>query len=255
MSSPHLLLIDRQRLEVQRLRLSVSSLRLISNARHAPTLSVQEGYTTWAATYDEMKSGNAMDCPLLERIQSVAWGQLEAVADLACGTGRPGRWLKAHGVRSLDGVELTEAMPDQARAKGIYRQLMLADLRHTPLPAHSCDLVNVGLADEHLPDLLPLYQEATRLVRSRGSLVVICYHPFFQLSGVPTTFEQRPGERVTIEGYVHLFSDHVQAANVCGWQLRELYERLIDEAWVAGRPHAASRLGWPVSFACLWQQR
>lgn len=53
--------------------------------QHAPSLSVQKG---WAATYDEMKSSNTMDYPLLDRIQSVAWGQLEAVADLACGTGR-----------------------------------------------------------------------------------------------------------------------------------------------------------------------
>jgi ubiquinone/menaquinone biosynthesis C-methylase UbiE len=223
--------------------------------QHASALSVQEGYTTWAATYDEMKSSNAMDYPLLERIQSVVWEQLEAVADLACGTGRTGIWLKEHGVRFLDGLDLTEAMLEQARAKGIYRQLILGDLCQTSFSAHSYDLVSVGLADEHLPEVLPLYQEAARLVRPQGYLMMVCYHPFFQLSGVPTTFEQRPGERVIIEGYVHLFSEHVQAANACGWVLRELYERLIDEAWVARRPHAARRLGWPISFACLWQQQ
>ncbi len=223
--------------------------------RHSPTLSVHEGYTAWAVTYDEMKAGSLMDYPLLARIQAVAWGQLEAVADLACGTGRTGVWLKEHGVRFLDGVDLTEAMLEQARAKGIYRRLSLADLRQTPLSAHSYDLVSVGLADEHLPELLPLYQEAARLVRSEGYLVLVGYHPFFQLSGVPTTFEQRTGEPATIEGYVHLFSEHVQAANACGWLLRELHERLIDEAWIARRPRAASRKGWPVSFACLWQQR
>ncbi len=223
--------------------------------QHSPPLSVQEGYTAWAATYDEMKAGNSMDYPLLERIQTVVWEQFEAVADLACGTGRTGAWLKEHGVRVLDGVDLTEAMLDQARAKGIYRQLLLGDLRQTPLQAHSYDLVSVGLADEHLPEVLPLYQEAARLIRPEGYLVLVCYHPFFQLSGIPTTFEQRPGEPITIEGYVHLFSEHVQAATACGWLLRELHERLIDEAWVARRPRAARRLGWPVSFACLWQQQ
>ena len=44
-------------------------------------------------------------------------------------------------------------------------------------------------------------------------------------------------------------------ANECGWLLRELRESLIDEAWIARRPRAAPRKGWPVSFACLWQQR
>lgn len=221
---------------------------------HSLPLSVQEGYTVWAETYDEMKTGSLMDYPLLARL-SLAWDKVEAAADLACGTGRTGAWLKERGVRFLDGVDLTEAMLEQARAKGIYRRLMLADLRQTPLNAHSYDLVSVGLADEHLPDLLPLYQEAARLVRPQGSLVLVGYHPFFQISGVPTTFERSPDERVTIEGYVHLFSEHVQAASACGWLLRDLHEHLIDEEWVARRPRAASRKGWPVSFVCLWQRQ
>jgi predicted TPR repeat methyltransferase len=178
----------------------------VFDQRHFPTLSVQEGYTALAATYDEMKAESLMDYPLLERIQTVVWEQLEAIADVACGTGRTGVWLKEHGVRFLDGVDLTEAMLEQARAKGIYRQLWLADLRQTPLGAHSYDLVSVGLADDHLPELLPLYQEAARLVRPTGYLMLVGYHPFFQLSGIPTTFEQRSGECATIEGYVHLWS-------------------------------------------------
>lgn len=224
------------------------------DTRHYPTFSVQEGYTLWADTYDEMKTEGWMDYELLERIQTVAWKQVETAADLACGTGRIGAWLKEHGVRSLDGVDLTGAMLERARAKGIYRHLLSGDLRQTSLSAHSYDLVSVGLADDHLPEVLPLYQEAARLVRPGGYLVLVGYHPFFQLSGVPTTFELPTGEALTIEGYVHLFSEHVQAANACGWILRELHERLIDDAWVARRPRAAPRKGWPVSFALVWQQ-
>ncbi len=94
----------------------------------------------------------------------------------------------------------------QARAKGVYRSLWLADLRQTPLSAHSYDLVSVGLADDHLPELLPLYQEAARLVRPQGYLVLLGYHPFFPLSGFPATFSPCPGVLVAIEGYVHLWS-------------------------------------------------
>ena len=118
----------------------------VFDQQHLPTLSVEEGYTAYAATYDEVKAEGLMDYPLLECIQTVVWEQLEAVADLACGTGRIGVWLKEHGVHLLDGVDLTEAMLEQARAKGVYRNLSLADLRQTPLNAHSYDLVSVGLA-------------------------------------------------------------------------------------------------------------
>lgn len=222
--------------------------------QHMPILSVQAGYSAYAATYDEVKAPGLMDYPLLERIQTVTWERLEAVADLACGTGRIGVWLKEHGVRVLDGVDLTEAMLAQARAKGVYDSLSLADLRQTPLRSQRYDLVSVGLADDHLPELVPLYQEAARVVRLQGLLVLLGYHPFFQLSGYPAAFEQRPGVHVAIESYVHLFSEHVQAANRCGWQLRELHERIIDEEWIARRPRAAQHRGWPISFICLCQR-
>lgn len=225
------------------------------DTRHYPTLSVQEGYTAWAASYDEATMKELMDYRLLARIQAVAWEQMEAVADLACGTGRIGAWLKERGVRFIDGVDLTEAMLEQARAKDIYRSLWLADLRQTPLKTHSYDLVSVVLADEHLPELMPLYQEAARLAHPEGYLVLVGYHPFFQLSGVPTTFEMSTGEPATIEGYVHLFSEHVHAAKACGWLLQDMQESLIDEAWLVRRPRAEPRKGWPVSFAFLWQKR
>jgi SAM-dependent methyltransferase len=154
----------------------------------------------------------------------------------------------------LDGVDFTEAMLERARAKGVYRSLALAFFRQTPFFAHSYDLVSVGLADDLLPELLPLYQEAARLVRPQGYLVLLGYHPSFSLSGIPATFSPCPGVLVAIEGYVHLFSEQVQAASSTGWQLRELYEHLIDEEWIARSPRAARHLGWPDSFACLWQQ-
>lgn len=224
--------------------------------KHAPTLSVEEGYKSIAPLYDDRKASvsGMMDYWLLERSQSVPWNDIHAAADLACGTGRIGAWLKDHGAGSLDGVDLTEAMLEQARAKNIYERLYLSDLRQTPLQASSYDLVSVSLADDHLPEVLPLYQEAARLSRPGGYLILISYHPFFQLSGIPTTFELDSGAVITVEGYIHLFSEHVQAANACGWQLREMYERLIDDEWIALRPHAARRKGWPVSFLCVWQR-
>lgn len=223
---------------------------------HYPTLSVQEGYTEWAGMYDaKATTKELMDYRLLSRIQGAHWEQMETVADLACGTGRIGAWLKEHGAHFLDGVDMTEAMLEQARAKNIYRSLSLADLRHTPLQTERYDLVSVGLADDHLPTVAPLYQEAARLTRPEGYLVLVGYHPFFQISGIPTTFERSTGESATIEGYIHLFSEHIQAANEYGWQLRDMQESLIDDEWIARRPHAERHKGWPVSFAFLWQKQ
>jgi predicted TPR repeat methyltransferase len=88
------------------------------------------------------------------------------VLDLACGTGRIGAWLKRRcPAAALDGVDITPEMLDVARSRGIYRTLGIADVSSTGLPAATYDLCTQSLADEHLPDLRPLYQEVGRVTR------------------------------------------------------------------------------------------
>lgn len=224
------------------------------DARKYPTLSVQEGYGEWASTYEDTVL-DAMDLRLLAKIQSVAWDHIPEVADLACGTGRIGLWLKQRGVAALDGVDLTPAMLEGARAKGVYRELFLGDIRETPLQAGAYDLATVVLADEHLPDVRPLYQEGARITRPKGYFVLVGYHPFFLLSGIPTHFNSAAGEPATIQCYVHLLSDHVQAALAVGWSLLEMHEGLIDDEWLARKPKWSQYKNRPVSFAMVWQKQ
>ncbi|HEX5439927.1 MAG TPA: class I SAM-dependent methyltransferase, partial [Ktedonobacterales bacterium] len=198
---------------------------------------------------------DVMDVRLLDRIESVAWDHIQAGADLACGTGRTGIWLKRHGVGTLDGVDLTAEMLEGARAKAIYRDLVVGDMRETPLPAAAYDLVTVSLADEHLPDLHPLYQEAARLARPGGYFVLVGYHPtFIILNGMPTHYKNASGESIAIETYVHLMSDHVRAALAAGWSLREMHEGLIDEEYLAHKPKWSKYRDCPISFAMVWQK-
>lgn len=224
------------------------------DTRNYPTVSVQEGYSEWASTYEDIVQ-DTMDLRLLEKIQSVAWDHVHVAADLACGTGRIGAWLKQQGVASLDGVDLTAAMLEGASAKGIYRQLFLANILDTPLQTEAYDLVTAVLVDEHLPGVRPLYREAARIASHGGYFVLAGYHPFFLLSGIPTHFNSASGEPFTIECYVHLLSDHVQAALAEGWTLIEMYEGLIDDEWLARKPKWGQYRDRPVSFAMVWQKQ
>lgn len=224
------------------------------DVRKYPVRSVREGYGEWAASYEGIVQ-DVMDVRLLERIQSVDWKNIQTGADLACGTGRTGAWLKQHGVGALDGVDLTAEMLEGARAKVIYRELVVGDMRETPLPAAAYDLVTVSLADEHLPDLHPLYQEAARLARPGGYFVLVGYHPtFIILNGMPTHYKNASGESIAIETYVHLTSDHVHAALAAGWSLREMHEGLIDEEYLAHKPKWGKYRDCPISFAMVWQK-
>lgn len=221
--------------------------------RHYPTVPTREGYGAWAPTYEDTVL-DVMDLRLLERLRTVPWSNIEAAADLGCGTGRIGRWLRRQGVAAVDGIDLTAEMLEQARAKGVYRGLYLSDLAGTPLASGQYGLVTISLVDEHLAELGPLYREAARLARPGGWFVLVGYHPFFLFSGVPTHFDKAPGEPVAIESYIHLTSDHIQAGLAAGLTLREMHEGLVDEDWLRQKPKWSHYLHRPVSFAMAWSQ-
>jgi SAM-dependent methyltransferase len=222
--------------------------------RHYPTVSVREGYRAWRPSY-EATVQDEMDLVLLEALESVAWSAVDRAADLGCGTGRTGAWLRAHGVRRLDGVDLTPEMLADARDRKVYNRLLEADVAATGLNGAGYDLVTTCLVDEHLRDLRPLYREAWRLLRPGGAFVLVGYHPYFIMaSGIPTHFDEKSGESVAIETYVHLFSDHVAAASAADLSLVELRERLVDDRWIALKPRWAPYRNHPVSFAMVWRK-
>ena len=189
------------------------------------------------------------------RIQSIRWDQAEQAADLACGTGRIGGRLKQRGVQYIDGVDLTTEMVELARAKGVYRQFLMSNVLDTTLVNARYDVVTMVLADEHLPDVRPLYMEVARITRSQGYFVIVGYHPYFLMNGIPTHFHRDTGEPITIQCYVHLFSDHVQAALAAGWSLMEMHEGVVDEECVARKPNWHRYMNWPISFAMVWQKK
>lgn len=223
------------------------------DTRHYPTLPVVDGYRQWAPTYEEVVE-DVMDLRLLARLGAVPWSGLRRVIDLACGTGRIGRWLRAQGVPQLDGVDLTPAMLAQARDKGIYDRLGLADMRATGLAAGSYDLAVEVLAEEHIEALAPLYAEAARLTGPHGWFVVVGYHPHFLLMGIPTHFDAADGRPLAIETHVHLFSDHVKAATASGFRLLEMEEGVIDDRWLERKPGWRQYAGHPVSYALVWRR-
>ena len=224
------------------------------DARNYPTVTPREGYRMWSASYEETIKED-MDLRLLESIGTVRWDRVERAADLGCGTGRTGSWLRAQGVRHVDGVDFTPEMLERSRSRGVYDRLELAEVTDSGLDAGRYALVTTVLVDEHLAALGPLYCEAARLAQPGAAHVLVGFHPFFIMkSGMPTHFDTPEGTPVAIETHVHLFSDHVRAALASGWSLAEMHEQLIDERWIALKPSWAPLRDVPVSFAAVWRR-
>jgi SAM-dependent methyltransferase len=219
-----------------------------------PTVSVKEGYKQWADSYEQSVQ-NEMDIRLLSRIRSIKWDKIDHALDFACGTGRIGNWLKEKGVKLIDGVDFTAEMLSKASKKGIYNLLLNRDVCNTFLQDKYYELTIQGLADEHLPEILPLYVEASRITKGEGFFVVICYHPFFLMNGLITHFHQDNGEPLAIESHVHLISDHVKAAIQSNFTLVEMDEGIVDEDWLKKKPKWEKYKNRPVSYAMVWQKK
>ncbi len=224
------------------------------DSRGYRTVTVQTGYGEWVTTYEQTVE-DAMDIALLEALSAVPWSTLRRVADLGCGTGRTGAWLRGKGVMSIDGVDLTPEMIAVARLRAIYQRLIEADVTATGFETGVYDIVTSSLVDEHLRDLAPLYREAWRLVHPGGFLVLVGYHPHFIMgAGVPTHYTRESGESVAIETHVHLLSEHVTAGLQAGWVLAEMKERVIDNSWIALKPKWERFRHYPISMAFAWRK-
>ena len=221
--------------------------------RDYPTATAALGYGEWAATYEETVAVG-LDAPLLDRLSAIDFANVAAAADLACGTGRTGAWLKSKGVAAIDGVDITPEMLALAEKRGIYRKLAVGDVGAAPLPAGRYALVTMSLADEHLAELAPAYREAARLLASGGRFLIIGYHPFFLMNGLVTHFHRADGSAVNVQSYVHLLSDHFRAGCEAGLTLAAFDECVIDEGWLRTKPKWRPYLNWPVSFAMVWEK-
>ena len=84
-------------------------------------------------------------------------------------------------------------------------------------------------------------------------LIVVDYHPFFLIKGIPTHFNNTNGEEIAIENHVHLISDYFNAAQKANWSLIEMRERLVDETWIARKPVMSKYISEPISFVMVWK--
>ncbi|MER7011556.1 class I SAM-dependent methyltransferase [Saccharopolyspora sp. NPDC000359] len=224
------------------------------DARGYRTVDVRTGYGEWVGKYEDTVE-DVMDLALLERLREPEWAAVGRAADLGCGTGRTGQWLRGKGVPSIDGVDLTPEMLALARQRGAHDQLTEADVTATGLDEGAYDLVVSSLVDEHLADLSPFYREAGRIAAPKAAFVLVTFHPhFIMTAGMPTHFTNDAGESVAITTNVHLISDHVTAALAAGWRLAELHEGLIDDAWLAVKPKWERFRNHPISAAYVWRK-
>lgn len=98
----------------------------------------ESAYDEWAVNYEhDTTQGMGYQAPTnaAERLSRLLPDQPRAeVLDAGCGTGLVGQALAGYGFEAVDGLDLSTAMLDIARDKGVYRDLDKADMTQA-LPA------------------------------------------------------------------------------------------------------------------------
>jgi ubiquinone/menaquinone biosynthesis C-methylase UbiE len=202
---------------------------LAAGARTVPChVSVKEGYTRWAASYDQSPN------PLLALEQRCLLPLLPNIAgkrvlDLACGTGR---WLEklcalepALGI----GIDVSGAMLAVARQKkGIAGRLAKADCLNLPFRNAVFDLAICSFALEHIANLRELAPEWSRVLRQRADLYITELHPKAHDAGWRTGFRDQQGA-MQIDASPHSATEIVTVFSDTGFELSHAWECFIGE--------------------------
>lgn len=219
-------------------------------------LSIRDGYTLWAATYDCDPN------PLLALEQRVAVPMLGSlagmrVADLCAGTGR---WMSIARSQAAEvmGVDLNpEMLARAARKPGLLGRTVIGDVERIPLANESFDLAICSFGISYTPSIARALREMARIARR---VMVSDMHPVAARAGWSRSFTSASGTW-RIAHSIPSFADLEAAANAaglvpeCSVQFcfgepeREIFAR-------AGKQHLFDQVSRiPAIFVKLWVQR
>ena len=156
--------------------------------------SSREIYDDWSDTYDDHlieEFGYVSPAIAASLLAEVIENREIHIMDYGCGTGLVGVALRQRGFTAIDGLDISEGMLAQARDKGVYRNLLCADLTgpvalaDEVYAAATC-IGSMGaghIGTEHVPELL-------RPLSPGGLLVVIMNGAYYEAGGFEEKFRQ-----------------------------------------------------------------
>lgn len=152
------------------------------------------------------------------------------ILDIGCGTGLVGALVRPQA-RRLDGVDLSSAMLEKARAKNVYDRLDQADILAF-LSAHpgSYDAVLGAAVLIHFGDLRPVFAAAAAALRAHGLFI------FTLFSSGTADVAVAPSNALAQSGcYAHGAAYIEKLAPECGFSILVL-EQAIHEHDLDGNP-------------------
>jgi ubiquinone/menaquinone biosynthesis C-methylase UbiE len=175
-------------------------------------ISIPEGYERWAPSYPQ-EPGN----PLMRAEQQLMLGCFPAVTgrrvlDLACGSGRYVRLLRAAGAADVVALDASPKM--LGRVSGAAR--VCASMVRLPFAAGVFDAVISGLAIGHAADLGAWMVEVARVLKSGGTCLYSDFHPQAAQAGLTRSFTDEQQQSYTLPHFTHELAAQRAAASAAG---------------------------------------
>ncbi len=187
-------------------------------------MNVQQAYNQWAQQYDtnQNKTRDLEAVALKNTLHEITF---EHCLEIGCGTGKNTEWLLQHA-KKITAVDLSEGMLAKAKEKIVTQNVTFLQANITA-PWHfgqvTFDLVTFSLVLEHIENLVPVFTEAFKALKSGGLVYIGELHPFKQYSGSKARFETTEGTQI-VTCFNHHVSEFVQAARKSGFLLEDLNE-------------------------------
>ncbi len=194
-------------------------------------LSVLEGYSRWAKTYDTtwntlIATEELYTLDLLDGLQG------KIALDVGAGTGRYALKLARRGwhVTALDANrEMLSVAEDAAANEGLSIEFSLGSIEDgLPVESGTHDLVICALTLCHIPDLRGAVREFHRALTPGGHLLVTDVHPDFVAAGMPTQFVQ-DGVTYHLPNDIRTGDDYMRAVADAGLNVSNVWEILGGE--------------------------
>jgi predicted TPR repeat methyltransferase len=159
-------------------------------------------YRKWAADYDRqmLDLGYTSAGRVAEILAEQLSDRSATILDVGCGTGLTCRLLAEQNYSNLDGVDLSSDMLAVARERGIYRNLLQADLKQPLALESECydGIVSSGTFTHGHVGPEPLH-ELFRILKPGGILACTIHQDLWQTMGFASTLAELVEQGVAVE--------------------------------------------------------
>ncbi len=192
-------------------------------------MSVQKAYDNWSAQYDT-NINKTRDLEALALQETVTGIEFENCLEIGCGTGKNTAWLLTQA-KSITAVDLSTEMLAKAKEKinNDKVNFIQADiLKDWNFADRKYELISFSLVLEHIEDLEPIFNKASKVIADSGYIYIGELHPFKQYSGSKARYDTDEGVQV-VSCFNHHLSDFTEAAKKYGFTILQVNEYFDED--------------------------